>query len=212
MRRLFTSTLIAAMSLILAACADRDAAVQPQASTAETPTAQSEPESVLGRLVHSQTEELPKMLERQTLSLSSRDAGSQMGHIAPDGEFRIGDRIVPLDDAQRKLAAEYRRLSLAPLADTAIFAGEGMDTVTDITKTYLSGLLSGDMAEADAKAREIARKTDQRFQAICATTQARLDAQNALAAAVPEFAPYANLTQADADRCEVRETDAKPNA
>lgn len=122
--------------------------------------------------------------------------------ITPQGELLIeGDRVA-LTPEQEALVRAYRR-QLIGIAQAGIDIGsQGAELGLKAAGMALSGLLDGGVDESAIKAEAAKIKTQARQ--LCTQLPALLQAQQALAAKVAEFQPYASLTSADIDECEKR--------
>ena len=126
------------------------------------------------------------------------------GEISPEGDLLIDGKAVAVDAAQRRQLLDYRTQVIG-IAKTGIDAGEHAAMVAiDLTNVSLFRLIVGGMTgslerrvEASVK-RDIAPAVLQ----ICRQLPRLRDSQQALAASVPEFRPYATLEQDDIDGCE----------
>lgn len=131
------------------------------------------------------------------------DSHLPKAEISPEGDLLIAGQPVEVDAAQHALLVEHRRL----LEEVAL-AGMAVGVQgADIAGTALSGLgeavFGGEEgrrayeARMEAEARRI--KDDARK--ICALLPPLRDSQQALAAALPAFAPYATMTPQDIADC-----------
>ena len=155
-------------------------------------------------------------LDRENLSLDGlhfgiedeREAGKRKpqpkGEITPKGDLLVDGKAVAIDATQRRRLLDYRAQVIG-IAKTGIDAGEQAAMVAiDLTNVSLFRLIVGGMTgslerrvEASVK-RDIAPAVLQ----ICRQLPRLRDSQQALAASVPEFRPYATLEQDDIDGCE----------
>ena len=68
----------------------------------------------------------------------------------------------------------------------------------------INGLLSGEgTAAVEEKTKEKAKEIEATAMALCERLPALYQSQQALAEAVPEFAPYAEMDESDIDDCHV---------
>lgn len=202
MNRVLAFAVSASLAIWIAGCSQPDSGrATATPARAQGDADQDAPDSAIGKLIQAQTSALARGIEQEPLIVTAADRALPAARIDPDGTVRIGEETLALSAEQRSLALRYRRETLAPLLETMKFAAAGMDDAGAILRTYAAGVLADDMEKADEAARGIAKATDRRFQSICPNTQAQLDAQAALATAVPAFAPYAKIDQADVDKC-----------
>ena len=142
------------------------------------------------------------------LSVGSRksraDSTLPPAHITPAGALVIDGKPVATDAAQRQLLLDYRGKVLE-VASAGIDVGEKAALMAfKATDTSLLGLIVGAMT-GSLEAR-IERTVRQELMPLVATVCLRLpgvlDSQQALAAALPPFAPYATLDASDVADCE----------
>lgn len=154
-------------------------------------------------------------------SYGSAPADSELprAEITPEGDLLVAGTQVATTAAQRALLIEHRRhLEGVALAGMAIGV-EG----ADIAGTALGGIgeavFGGEEGRRAYEAR-IAAEADRikdEAQRLCALLPSLYDSQQALAAALPEFAPYATMTPEDVDKCDAvgdgeRDADADADA
>ena len=126
------------------------------------------------------------------------------GEITPKGDLLVDGKAVAIDATQRRRLLDYRAQVIG-IAKTGIDAGEQAAMVAiDLTNVSLFRLIVGGMTgslerrvEASVK-RDIAPAVLQ----ICRQLPRLRDSQQALAANVPEFRPYATLDDDDVADCE----------
>ena len=124
--------------------------------------------------------------------------------ITPQGDLLVDGKAVAIDAAQRKQLLDYRAQVIA-LAKTGIDAGERAAMLAiDATDVGMFRLIVGAMTgslERRVKA-TVVREIQPAVLQVCRGLPQLRDSQQALAASVPEFRPYANLEQDDIDDCE----------
>ena len=123
--------------------------------------------------------------------------------ITPGGELLIEGKAVPATPEQRARVLEHRRhLERLALAGMAIGA-QGAD-IAGTALTGIGGALFG--GEEGRKAYEArveaeAAKIEGEARKLCALLPPLYASQQALAASLPAFAPYATMTPKDIDDC-----------
>lgn len=126
------------------------------------------------------------------------------GEITPQGDLLVDGKAVAIDAAQRKQLLDYRAQVIA-LAKTGIDAGERAAMLAiDATDVGMFRLIVGAMTgslERRVKA-TVVREIQPAVLQICRGLPGLRESQQALAASVPEFKPYATLEQDDIDDCE----------
>jgi hypothetical protein len=122
--------------------------------------------------------------------------------ITPKGDLVVGGKAVAITPAQRALLLDYRE-GLIGVAEAGMAIGaKGADLAGAAVSEALGAVFGGgdkDKMEERIEARAEALKQEAKI--ICTRLPALLDAQHKLAASVPEFKPYARMTQEDVDDC-----------
>ena len=137
--------------------------------------------------------------------------GLPRAEISPQGDFLIQGEVVPVTGAQRELLLEHRR-QLVGLAHAGMAIGIKGADIAGVALTGIGNAIFG--GEEGRKAyeerieAEAARIEDEAMK-LCALLPGLYDSQQALAAALPEFAPYATMTREDIDECG-KDSDADP--
>jgi hypothetical protein len=145
---------------------------------------------------------------REEMARENLDLGRGKGHphaeLTPDGEMLIDGKAVGLDPEQRELALAYRG-HVAAIAEAG--AGIGMQSAELAKESIgiaINGLLSGEgTAAVEKNAKEKAKEIESVAMSLCERLPALYESQQALAEAVPEFAPYAEMDPSDIDDCHV---------
>ncbi|RMH94917.1 hypothetical protein EBB59_01100 [Lysobacter pythonis] len=165
------------------------------------------PRTAIGQAVEAAIGEARKEMTTENLTLESGrgipvGGGDQpAAEIDPQGEFLIEGKPVKIDDAQRALLLKYRK-GMHGIAETGMAIGiQGADLAGQAVKEAIGGLLEGKPEQIGQKIEAGAKKLEADAKRICAQLPALLATQDKLAAALPEFKPYARLTQADVDDC-----------
>lgn len=127
--------------------------------------------------------------------------GSPKAEITPKGDLLIDGRTVAINDAQRRLLLDYR-------AQVVQIASAGMDVGTEGAKLAgkaigeaIGGLLSGNPDRIEQRVQAQAQGVKNAALKLCDRLPAMYDAQKRVAAAVPEFAPYAKAKPHDIAEC-----------
>lgn len=129
-------------------------------------------------------------------------AARPKAEITPGGELLIAGKPVSALPAQRTLLLDYRK-QLVGIADAGMDIGaQGADLGIEAAKQALFGKLAGRNENAvEATIRPQADRIRAAALALCARLPSLLSSQQKLAAAVPEFRPYATMRQEDVDDC-----------
>ena len=130
--------------------------------------------------------------------------GRAKGEISPQGDLLIGGKPVAIDADQRQALLAYRE-QLLEIVDAALVVGSrGAGIADEAVKGVWDLVFGGEEAEAAFEARIEA--ATERLEAdveamICARLPALMASQQELASRIPEFGPYADLSQQDIDEC-----------
>ena len=209
MKPLATLALIACLPLF-AAC-QRDAA--PPAASGE-PSADGAPQTALGRTVAKALDEARKQLREGDLDLNGdyevRINGTRLmrkgsdlppAHITRDGQLVVSGTEVGMDDAARAMARDYRDGVIA-VAEAGMDIGvQGADLGMKAASDAIGSLFRGDTDGVELRIEAEAKRLEASALQLCDRLPELLTAQQSLAAAVPEFAPYARMEVSDIDKC-----------
>ncbi len=133
--------------------------------------------------------------------LTINATGHPKAKIGANGDLIIDGKAVALTPDQRKLVSAYYG-ELEGITQAGIAVGkQGAKMAGKAVGAAISGVLSGNTDDIDAKVEAEARKIEAEARQICTRLSGLRTAQDALAAEVPAFRPYANLEQADIDDC-----------
>lgn len=156
-------------------------------------------------------------LERENLSLrdslqfgrrhhwpdANRDAIPE-AEITPQGDLLVDGKAVAIDAGQRAMLLDYRGQVIA-LAKKGIDAGERAAMLAlEATDVGLFRMFVGAMTGSlERKVRHaVEREVKPAVLEICRDLPRLRQTQQALAASIPEFAPYATLEERDVRHCE----------
>jgi len=195
MTRLLLPTLL--LCLPLAACGNHDAGkTDPATGKAASPAAEA---STVGKTVQDATDKARKELAQGNISISNDQ--SDKAEITPQGELLINGKTVTTTASQRALLLDYRK-------QVEAIAGAGMDIGVaganlgvKAAGEALKGIFSGDTNGIEERVNAEASKIEAQAKQLCTLLPGMMAKQQALAAAVPEFKPYATMDQSDIDDC-----------
>ena len=200
----------AVLCLLLAGCA-------PGTDGGSGTTADTGAETFIGRKVAQAMDKAAERLKTENIRLDGgfqvnvggqefgtpKDKNLPRAEITPEGGLLVEGEAIEVNEDQRALLRAHRRqLEDVALAGMAVGARGA-----DIAGTALTGIgeaLFG--GEEGRKAYETrieaeAEKIKEDAFRICALLPGLYDSQQALAGALPAFAPYATMTRADIDDC-----------
>jgi hypothetical protein len=122
--------------------------------------------------------------------------------ITPQGELVIAGKPVPATPEQHTLLVDYRQ-GIIRIAEAGMDIGaSGADLGVHAAKEAIFGALTG---QSDKQIEERIKPQTAQIKAaamkLCQRMPDLLTSQQKLAAAMPEFRPYATMTQKDVDDC-----------
>jgi len=193
--RLLLPTLL--LCLPLAACNNHDAArTDPGTGKATSPAAEA---STVGKTVQDATDKARKELAESNISVSNGQ--SIKAEITPQGELLINGTAVATDAHQRELLLDYRKQVEAVAGAGMEIGVAGANLGVKAAGEALKGIFSGDTQGIERRVNAEASKIEAQAKQLCTLLPGMMAKQQALAAAVPEFKPYATMDQSDIDDC-----------
>jgi len=142
----------------------------------------------------------------QLTPLNSRQLAVRR-HNSPDaivsvtGELTIDGKTVALNQAQKDLATRYFA-GAKTLRDDGFATGmAGASTALTAISAVVSGLASGEPDKIGDAVEAKAAQVEVQAQKLCRDQGELAATQNALAASVPEFKPYALIQTQDVNEC-----------
>lgn len=142
----------------------------------------------------------------QNLTLNA--SGQPKAEVSAKGDFIIDGKQMPVTDAQRALVVAYHR-ELGGIADAGIATGkEGAKLAGKAVGAAVKGIFSGNPDQIEQQIEAEAKKVEAEALKICDRLPGLYKAQQDLAAALPEFQPYAGMDLDDAQECRSRQTDS----
>ncbi|MDG2518734.1 DUF2884 family protein [Lysobacter soli] len=193
--RLLALTAVLSSATLLSAC---------DANTPSQPAAQKAADTggVVSGAVQKALTQAKKEIAEGNVSVNNSGTGGKRVEISPKGDLLIDGDPVAVTPQQRTLLLEYRG-RIIDVANAGVTIGMhsadlATQAVTQSIKSVFTGG-SGDDIERNVEAQ--ASKVEAAAMALCDALPAMMESQNRLAAAMPEFKPYANMTQADIDEC-----------
>lgn len=128
--------------------------------------------------------------------------GQPDASIAADGALRIGEAAIATTPEQRTQLARYYA-EAAALRDDGIATGKaGLAVAGHALGSVISGLVSGDPDRIDKEVDAKARTVEASARKVCADLAQLRSTQDAIAAQLPAFRPYARIDAGDAERCQ----------
>ncbi|MBN8262816.1 MAG: hypothetical protein J0L59_10865, partial [Xanthomonadales bacterium] len=174
------------------------------------------PESFIGRQVGKALDEARKELATKNISISDgidiningrhihQEGGSlPKAEITPQGDLLVEGKAVEIDAAQRRQLLDYRAQVIGIAEAGIAIGGKGADIAGEALGGVVGVIFGGKEGEKafeqrmEAKGKEIEAEAMK----LCTRLPALLAGQQALAASLPAFKPYARMTQDDIDDC-----------
>ena len=133
--------------------------------------------------------------------LTLQSDGVPKATISANGDLTIDGKAVSLDAQKRALTTAYYK-ELDGITQAGIAIGkQGAQLAGKAVGEAMRGVLSGDTDQIGNKVEAEAKQIEAKAKQICTHLSGLRTAQDALAAQLPEFRPYANIDQQDIDDC-----------
>jgi len=178
-----------------------------------TPRTAGEPTSALGNIVKNATDEARKKLQTENISISDsmhiqvnghsirRPGGKTKAEITPAGDLLIDGKAVTIDSQQRTLLLQYRQ-NIISIAGAGMDIGvQGADLGMKAASEAISGIFNGNADKVEERIKPQAQKIEAAAEHLCDLLPPMLATQTSLAASLPEFKPYATMTEGDISDC-----------
>jgi len=195
--RLVALTAVLSGATLLSACDATPSSKQAAQKTAETG-------GVVSGAVQKAMTQARKEIAEGNISINNHGTGGKRVEISPKGDLIIDGQPLPVTPQQRALLLEYRG-HVVEVANAGMTIGlQSADLATHAVTESLKSVFTGgsdDDIERNVKAQ--ASKVEDAALALCNALPGMMESQNRLAAALPEFKAYANMTQSDIDECRV---------
>ena len=210
--------LVACLAVVpaLAACST-DSKPAPASDSA---AAADEPRTALGRTVANALEEARQEMATENISVSG-DMDIQVGdthinrdrprdaegnplpkaEISPEGDLLIDGKAVAVTPEQRTMLLDYRSHILDVVSTGMTLGAKGADLGMEAAGGAIKSIFTGEMDEFEQRIEAQAAAIETEALKISDRLPAMLASQQALAASLPEFRPYATMTEADIDDC-----------
>lgn len=146
-------------------------------------------------------EEVRQRVAERNISLSSDDRSAPEAEITPAGDLLIDGEMVAVTAQQRALLLRYRGHVEEMAAAGAEIGLQGARLATRAMSEAVTGLFNGDAEGMQERIEAEAEKIEVNALVLCEKVPDMLEAQQALAAALPEFRPYATMDSDDVNDC-----------
>jgi hypothetical protein len=153
----------------------------------------------IGKKVRDATDKARDKLAQGNINVS--DEHNNKAEITPQGDFLINGKPVTIDAQQRALLLDYRK-QVERLAGAGMDIGvAGAQLGVKAAGEALRGVFSGNTEDIEKNVNAEAEKIEIQAKTLCNLLPEMMAKQQALAAALPAFKPYATMDQGDIDDC-----------
>lgn len=160
-----------------------------------------EPKTLIGQVVKQATDEARKDIDRETFSFNVD--GLPTAKITAQGDLLIGGVAVATTPEQKAIAQAYRA-EIHGVTQAGIGLGvQGADLAGKAVSEAIKGVFSGNPDQIEQRIEQEAEGIKGAAKQLCDRLPALKAAQDKLAAAVPEFKPYARMDDSDVKDCHV---------
>lgn len=217
MKQLTFTALALALLLPITACSQSDPHVGATDHTAQAATDNAASFSGISGEVQKGIQQAKRDLASKNIDVNNlhvgrgRRASKHVGpsaEITPAGDLLIDGQTIAATPAQHAQLLDYRK-QLVGVAEAGMDIGaQGADLGIRATKQALLGALGGQSdKDIEAAIKPQAKKIEAAALLLCKRLPDLLSSQQKLAAAMPEFRPYATMQQKDVDDCARETTD-----
>ena len=133
--------------------------------------------------------------------INTSDGKLPRAEITPQGDLLVEGKAVDITPAQRRLLLEYRGEIIGVASAGMEIGKQGVDIAGKAVSTAIAGIFNGKTDQAEQEMKAQGDRIEAAAMKLCDQLPAMLRTQQQLAAALPAFAPYANMTQSDIDDC-----------
>ena len=167
--------------------------------------------SMIASEVHKAMEQAKRELATKDIDIDHIHVGHGEHHdsgslpkaaITPQGDLMIAGKTVPATPEQHTLLLDYRQQVIG-IAEAGMDIGEqGANLGTHAAKEAIWGALTGKSdKEIEAGIKPQTEQIKLAAMKLCQRLPGLLESQQKLATVMPEFRPYATMTQKDVDDC-----------
>lgn len=183
---------------MLSACSAGQPSPSPAGSTTTAPASASP----INTAIDNAMDNIDAKLASKNISISDNDNALPNAEITPQGDLLIAGKPTPVDAAQRAELLAYRGQIIGIARQGIAIGKQGATLGANAASEAIAAVFSGESKD-QVRARVEAQASGIRQAAakICDALPALRSSQQRLAADVPAFKPYANLTSAKIDDC-----------
>ena len=133
--------------------------------------------------------------------INSPDDKAPRAEITPQGDLLVEGKPVAVTPAQRALLLQYRGEIIGVASAGMEIGKQGVDIAGKAVGTAIASIFNGNSDQAEQEMKAQGSRIEAAAMKLCDQMQPMLETQRELAASLPAFQPYANMTQADIDDC-----------
>jgi hypothetical protein len=170
-------------------------------STSAPANAGAQDASTSGGMFTGLASEAQKKIAEENLSIGNDSPSLPKAELTPQGDLLIGGNKVAVTAEQHALLVRHREILEKVASDGVAVGMEGANLAGKAISNAFSSALSGDSANTKARIESDASNIKSSARQLCAELPLLLDSQEKLAAALPEFRPYARMTEANVKDC-----------
>jgi hypothetical protein len=217
MNMIRTTTLVAMLATLplAGACSQQKASATDDTATMAKPEAR-EAQTVIGKVVEKEIAKAREKLRAGNITIGGdgvdvsingkhyagdADDGRPRAEITPKGDLLVDGKAVATTPAQRAMLLEYRGQVIGVAEAGMVIGSKAADLAGSAIKESLGAVFSGDADAVEKRVEAKAMKLKDEARVLCTRLPPMLAAQQRLAASLPEFKPYATMTQDDVDDC-----------
>lgn len=197
---------------LVGACSQQQPAATAPDKVAKVET--DKPQTMIGKTVAREIDKARKELATGNISLNGHDVNINGHHygrkdddnrpnaeITPQGDLLLDGKAVAVTPQQRAMLLEYRGQIIAIANAGMTLGSKGAELAGKAIGESLGALFSGDTDEIEKRVEAEAGKIEAEAKLLCKQMPPMLATQQKLAASLPQFKPYATMTQDDVDDC-----------
>jgi hypothetical protein len=129
--------------------------------------------------------------------------GKPDAHIGKDGSLAINDRAIDVTPTQRAMLQRYYQQAGAVMSSGKAISRQGVQMATHGIGAAIRSIFHGDSGSADKQLDAQSQQIESAASTLCTDIKAFGSTQQAIAAEIPAFAPYASGAQTE---CKVTHT------
>jgi hypothetical protein len=153
----------------------------------------------IGKKVKDATDQARTKMAKGNINIS--DENNSKAEITPEGDLLINGTAVAVNAQQRAMLLDYRR-QIEKLAGAGMDMGvAGAELGVKAAGEALRGVFSGNTDDIEKNVNAETDKIKAQAKTLCGMLPEMKAKQEALAAALPAFKPYATMDQSDIDDC-----------